>query len=58
VGIHRGEDGRLTGDVDAGPVGEIAGWLSPVPGGVGPMTVACLLANTVRAAEMQSGVDP
>jgi methylenetetrahydrofolate dehydrogenase (NADP+) / methenyltetrahydrofolate cyclohydrolase len=58
VGIHRGEDGRLTGDVDAGPVGEIAGWLSPVPGGVGPMTVACLLANTVRAAEMLSGVGP
>lgn len=58
VGIHRGEDGRLSGDVDAGPVGEIAGWLSPVPGGIGPMTVACLLANTVRAAERQSGEDP
>lgn len=57
VGIHRGDDGRLKGDVDAGPVGEIAGWLSPVPGGVGPMTVACLLANTVRAAEIQCGVD-
>lgn len=54
VGIHRGEDGRLTGDVESGSVGEVAGWLSPVPGGVGPMTVACLLANTVQAAEEQS----
>lgn len=56
VGIHRGEDGRLSGDVDARSVSEIAGWLSPVPGGVGPMTVACLLSNTVRAAEGLSGV--
>jgi methylenetetrahydrofolate dehydrogenase (NADP+)/methenyltetrahydrofolate cyclohydrolase len=54
VGIHRGDDGRLTGDVAASSVEEVAGWLSPVPGGVGPMTVACLLANTVRAAEEQS----
>ena len=54
VGIHRLADGRLTGDVVASEVDEIAGWLSPVPGGVGPMTVACLLANTVRAAEEQS----
>ncbi len=57
VGMHRGEDGRLTGDVDARAVAEVAGWLSPVPGGVGPMTVACLLANTVQAAESLSGVD-
>lgn len=53
VGMHRGDDGRLTGDVVASEVDEVAGWLSPVPGGVGPMTVACLLANTVRAAEEQ-----
>lgn len=51
VGIHRGEDGKLAGDVVAASVRETAGWLSPVPGGVGPMTVCCLLANTVRAAE-------
>ncbi len=56
VGMHRGADGRLAGDVDAATVSEIAGWLSPVPGGVGPMTVACLLANTVRAAEEQGAV--
>ena len=55
VGIHRRDDGRLVGDVDASSVDGVAGWLSPVPGGVGPMTVACLLANTVRAAEEQSG---
>src|SRR5262249_7653204 len=53
VGMHRGEDGRLVGDVDAASVAEVAGALSPVPGGVGPMAVACLLANTVRAAEEQ-----
>lgn len=58
VGIHRGDDGRLIGDVVASQVDEVAGWLSPVPGGVGPMTVACLLANTVRAAEEQSGSTP
>jgi len=54
VGMHRGDDGCLTGDVVASEVEEIAAWLSPVPGGVGPMTVACLLANTVQAAEEQS----
>jgi methylenetetrahydrofolate dehydrogenase (NADP+)/methenyltetrahydrofolate cyclohydrolase len=51
VGMHRGDDGKLAGDVDAVSVGEVASWLSPVPGGVGPMTVACLLANTVESAE-------
>jgi methylenetetrahydrofolate dehydrogenase (NADP+) / methenyltetrahydrofolate cyclohydrolase len=55
VGMHRGQDGRLCGDVDAASVGGVASWLSPVPGGVGPMTVACLLANTVQAAETASG---
>jgi len=57
VGIHRTEDGRLVGDVEASSVGEIASWLSPVPGGVGPMTVACLMANAVRAAELQGGAE-
>lgn len=50
VGINRLGDGRLVGDVDFEPVKERAGWLSPVPGGVGPMTIAMLLANTVEAA--------
>jgi methylenetetrahydrofolate dehydrogenase (NADP+)/methenyltetrahydrofolate cyclohydrolase len=47
-------DGRLVGDVDAA-VADEAGWLSPVPGGVGPMTIAMLLENTVRAAERIDG---
>ena len=50
VGINRTDEG-LCGDVDFDPVSEVAGALSPVPGGVGPMTVACLLSNTVTAAE-------
>ena len=52
VGINR-VDGKLVGDVDHGPVSEVAGWLSPVPGGVGPMTVAMLIANTLLAAELR-----
>jgi methylenetetrahydrofolate dehydrogenase (NADP+) / methenyltetrahydrofolate cyclohydrolase len=51
VGINRLADGPLVGDVDFQAVREVAGWITPVPGGVGPMTVAMLLANTVRAAE-------
>jgi methylenetetrahydrofolate dehydrogenase (NADP+)/methenyltetrahydrofolate cyclohydrolase len=51
VGINRLDDGRLVGDVDFEHVKEKAGWLSPVPGGVGPMTIAMLLANTVEAAK-------
>ncbi len=51
VGINRLGDGRLVGDVDFEPVKEQAGWLSPVPGGVGPMTIAMLLANTLEAAK-------
>jgi methylenetetrahydrofolate dehydrogenase (NADP+)/methenyltetrahydrofolate cyclohydrolase len=54
VGINR-VDGKLVGDVDHGPVSEVAGWLSPVPGGVGPMTVAMLIANTLLAAELRLG---
>jgi len=54
VGINRvkGPDGKsmTVGDVDFEPVREVAGWISPVPGGVGPMTVAMLLRNTVDAA--------
>ena len=53
VGINRGEDGRLVGDVDFENARERASWITPVPGGVGPMTIATLLANTLRAAEWQ-----
>ena len=48
--------GKLRGDVDSETVGRIAGFLTPVPGGVGPMTVACLLDNTVQAAKLQTGL--
>jgi methylenetetrahydrofolate dehydrogenase (NADP+)/methenyltetrahydrofolate cyclohydrolase len=51
VGINRLDAGGLVGDVDYGPVREVAGWITPVPGGVGPMTVAMLIRNTVMAAE-------
>jgi methylenetetrahydrofolate dehydrogenase (NADP+)/methenyltetrahydrofolate cyclohydrolase len=55
VGIHRGEDG-LHGDVDFDAVAEVAGAITPVPGGVGPMTIAMLLANTLTAAKVQQGI--
>jgi methylenetetrahydrofolate dehydrogenase (NADP+) / methenyltetrahydrofolate cyclohydrolase len=51
VGINRNEAGKLCGDVDFAGVSEVVGWLTPVPGGVGPMTIAMLLANTLQAAE-------
>jgi methylenetetrahydrofolate dehydrogenase (NADP+) / methenyltetrahydrofolate cyclohydrolase len=51
VAVNRLPDGRLVGDVDFGPVSEVAGAITPVPGGVGPMTIAMLLANTVTSAE-------
>jgi len=51
VGTNRGLDGKLVGDVDFGAVSRVAGAISPVPGGVGPMTIAMLLVNTVEAAE-------
>ncbi|OFZ83879.1 MAG: bifunctional methylenetetrahydrofolate dehydrogenase/methenyltetrahydrofolate cyclohydrolase [Betaproteobacteria bacterium RBG_16_66_20] len=55
VGINRLADGTLAGDVDFAAVKETAGWITPVPGGVGPMTVAMLIVNTVRAAELSIG---
>lgn len=58
VGTNRAPDGRLTGDVDFAAVREVAGAISPVPGGVGPMTIAMLLANTVEAAERSAGLAP
>jgi methylenetetrahydrofolate dehydrogenase (NADP+)/methenyltetrahydrofolate cyclohydrolase len=54
VGINRLADGSLAGDVDYAAVKEVAGLITPVPGGVGPMTVAMLIANTVRAATQAS----
>ena len=51
VGINRDEAGKLCGDVDFAGVSAVAGWISPVPGGVGPMTIAMLLSNTLLAAE-------
>ena len=53
VGINRTGDGRLVGDVEFETAAQRAGWITPVPGGVGPMTVATLLQNTLQAAEMQ-----
>ena len=51
VGMNRNADGKLCGDVDFAGVAEVAGAITPVPGGVGPMTIAMLLSNTVDAAE-------
>jgi methylenetetrahydrofolate dehydrogenase (NADP+) / methenyltetrahydrofolate cyclohydrolase len=50
VGINRLPDGKLAGDVDYEAVKQVAGWITPVPGGVGPMTIAMLLENCIRAA--------
>jgi methylenetetrahydrofolate dehydrogenase (NADP+)/methenyltetrahydrofolate cyclohydrolase len=55
VGINRREDGKLEGDVDFDGVSRVAGAITPVPGGVGPMTVAMLLHNTLLAARLQAG---
>ena len=63
VGINRVDDAsdprgyRLVGDVDYQGVAEVAGAITPVPGGVGPMTVAMLMKNTVKAARMQNGIE-
>lgn len=59
VGINRIQDGersRLVGDVDTEAAKAVAGAITPVPGGVGPMTIACLMYNTVAAAKMQAGI--
>ena len=62
VGINRIDAGdgktRLVGDVDFEAAQGVAGAITPVPGGIGPMTIACLLHNTVRAARRQHGIDP
>jgi methylenetetrahydrofolate dehydrogenase (NADP+)/methenyltetrahydrofolate cyclohydrolase len=55
VGMNRNDEGKLCGDVDFAGVQQIAGWITPVPGGVGPMTRAMLLVNTLEAAERAAG---
>ncbi len=54
VGINRKPDGKLGGDVAFDEVSKVAGWITPVPGGVGPMTIAMLLENTIEAYQQQS----
>ena len=56
VGMNRNDEGKLCGDVDFAGVKEVAGWITPVPGGVGPMTITMLLVNTLEAAERASAV--
>jgi methylenetetrahydrofolate dehydrogenase (NADP+) / methenyltetrahydrofolate cyclohydrolase len=58
VGIHRGADGKLRGDVHFPGVSQLASRITPVPGGVGPMTVAMLLRNTLHAARLAAGLPP
>lgn len=57
VGINRQADGKLTGDIEFAPAAERASWITPVPGGVGPMTVASLLENTLQAAKIHDQND-
>ena len=57
VGINRDENGKLCGDVDFENVSKKASYITPVPGGVGPMTVAMLLENTITAAKIQNGIN-
>lgn len=56
VGMNRDEEGKLCGDVDFASASEVAGFITPVPGGVGPMTIAMLMRNTVMAAKLQNGL--
>ena len=56
VGTNRTAEGKVVGDVDYEPVSQKAGWISPVPGGVGPMTIAMLLDNTLESAKRAAGL--
>ena len=56
VGMNRDENGKLCGDVDYEAVEPVAGWITPVPGGVGPMTIAMLMKNTLMAAKLQNAL--
>ena len=51
VGMNRNDEGKLCGDVDFAGVSQVAGHITPVPGGVGPMTITMLLVNTIESAE-------
>jgi methylenetetrahydrofolate dehydrogenase (NADP+) / methenyltetrahydrofolate cyclohydrolase len=55
VGMNRNDEGKLCGDIDFAGVREVAGWVTPVPGGVGPMTITMLLVNTIEAAGAATG---
>jgi methylenetetrahydrofolate dehydrogenase (NADP+)/methenyltetrahydrofolate cyclohydrolase len=55
VGMNRDDHGKLCGDVDYAGVAKVAGWITPVPGGVGPMTITMLLMNTLESAERLVG---
>ena len=55
VGMNRNDEGKLCGDVDFDGVKEVAGYITPVPGGVGPMTITMLLVNTIESAERAAG---
>jgi methylenetetrahydrofolate dehydrogenase (NADP+)/methenyltetrahydrofolate cyclohydrolase len=55
VGMNRNDEGKLCGDVDFAGVSQVAGYITPVPGGVGPMTITMLLVNTLQAAEASAG---
>jgi methylenetetrahydrofolate dehydrogenase (NADP+)/methenyltetrahydrofolate cyclohydrolase len=56
VGINRTDAGKLVGDVEFESAAQRAGWITPVPGGLGPMTIAMLLSNAVDAAYWREGV--
>ena len=56
VGINRMPDGKICGDVEFAPAAERAGWITPVPGGVGPMTIAALMKNTLESTLLRQGI--
>ena len=56
VGMHRLPDAKLCGDVDFDSAKEVASYITPVPGGVGPMTIAMLMENTLTAAKLKAGL--
>ena len=58
VGMNRNDEGKLCGDVDFAAARQVAGWITPVPGGVGPMTITMLLANTLEAAQAAAKLAP
>ena len=57
VGMNRDENGKLCGDVDFENVKDKCSYITPVPGGVGPMTIATLMKNTLKAAKLQAGIE-